>query len=92
MVEERGENAKKYAGKMSPIQKNDIPLRQFYNYLIHTIMKRTKIFLALLVFVSMMSTMGLNAQTQTQEAPDWRKLHYLSEEEMLTPVRARNFT
>ena len=56
-------------------------------------MKRTNTFLALLVFASMMSTMGyMNAQTQTQEAPDWRKLHYLSEEEMLTPVRATNFT
>ena len=41
----------------------------------------------------MMSTMGcMNAQAQTREAPDWRKLHYLSEEEMLTPVRATNFT
>ena len=41
----------------------------------------------------MMSAMGcLNAQAQTQEAPDWRKLHYLSEEEMRTPVRATNFT
>ena len=56
-------------------------------------MKRTHIFLALFVFASMMSTMGyMNAQTQTREAPDWRKLHYLSEEEMLTPVRATNFT
>ena len=63
------------------------------NYLIHTIMKRTKIFLTSLVFASMMSTMGyMNAQTQTKEAPDWRKLHYLSEEEMKTPVRATNFT
>ena len=35
---------------------------------------------------------GVNAQAQTREAPDWRKLHYLSEEEMRTPVRASNFT
>ncbi len=56
-------------------------------------MKRRKTFFALLVFASMMSTTGLvNAQALTQEAPDWRKLHYLSEEEMLTPVRATNFT
>ena len=34
----------------------------------------------------------MNAQEQTREAPDWRKLHYLSEEEMRTPVRASNFT
>ena len=45
------------------------------------------------MFVSVMSTMGyMNAQAQTQEGPDWRKLHYLSEEEMLTPVRSINFT
>ena len=56
-------------------------------------MKRKKSFFALLVFASMMSTMGyMNAQEQTREAPDWRKLHYLSEEEMRTPVRATNFT
>ncbi len=56
-------------------------------------MKRTHTFLASLVFASMISTMGyMNAQTQTKEAPDWRKLHYLSEEEMKTPVRASNFT
>ena len=41
----------------------------------------------------MMSTMGyMNAQAQTQEAPDWRKLHYLSEEEMHIKVRGINFT
>ena len=55
-------------------------------------MNRKKTFFALLMFASMMSTMGLNAQAQTQEAPDWRKLHYTSEEEMRTPVRASNFT
>ena len=56
-------------------------------------MKRKQSFFALLVLASMMSTMGfMNAQAQTREAPDWKKLHYLSEEEMLTPVRASNFT
>ena len=41
----------------------------------------------------MMSTMSyLNAQAQTREAPDWRKLHYLSEEEMHIPVRGTNFS
>ncbi len=56
-------------------------------------MKRKTSFFALLVFASMMSTMGcFNAQAQTREAPDWRKLHYLSEEEMRTPLRASNFT
>ena len=55
-------------------------------------MKRKYSFFALLVFASMMSTTGyMNAQVQTQEAPDWRKLHYLSEEEMRTPLRASNF-
>ena len=29
----------------------------------------------------------LNAQAQKQEAPDWRKLHYTSEEEMRTPLK-----
>ena len=56
-------------------------------------MKRKKTFFALLVFVSLMSTTGyMNAQALTQEAPDWRKLHYLSEEEMRTPISATNFT
>ena len=57
-------------------------------------MRRIKSIFALLVFASMMSTMGyMNAQAQTKEAPDWRKLHYLSEEEMHTPVRRSiNFT
>ena len=46
------------------------------------------------MFASMMSTMGyLNAQAQTREAPDWRKLHYTSEEEMRTPIkRSINFS
>lgn len=51
-------------------------------------MKRKKSFFALLMLASMMSAMGyISAQAQTREAPDWRKLHYLSEEEMKTPVR-----
>lgn len=54
-------------------------------------MKRKNSFFALLMFASMMSTMGyISAQAQTREAPDWRKLHYLSEEEMKTPVRSLN--
>ena len=55
-------------------------------------MKRKSCF-ALLVFASLMLTMGyMDAQAQTREAPDWRKLHYTSAEEMQTPVRATNFT
>ncbi len=39
----------------------------------------------------MMVSIGcVNAQAQNQEAPDWRKLHYLSEEEMKIPVRSLN--
>ena len=35
----------------------------------------------------------LNAQAQKREAPDWRKLHYTSEEEMRAPVKKSiNFT
>ena len=57
-------------------------------------MKREKVLFTLCVIVSMMSTMGcLNAQAQTKEAPDWRKLHYTSEEEMHTPLkRSINFS
>ena len=52
-------------------------------------MKRKKSFFALLMFASMMLTTGyMNAQTQTREAPDWKKLHYLSAEEMQTPLRS----
>ena len=55
-------------------------------------MKIKNSFFTLILFASMMSTAGLvNAQELSQEAPDWRKLHYLSEEEMRTPVRASNF-
>ncbi|MBQ9575409.1 MAG: agmatine deiminase family protein [Muribaculaceae bacterium] len=41
----------------------------------------------------MMSSMGcLSAQAQKLDAPDWRKLHYLSEEEMRTPLRSTRLT
>ena len=51
-------------------------------------MKEIRSIFTLLVLASMMSVVGhVNAQAQTREAPDWRKLHYLSEEEMRTPVR-----
>ena len=56
-------------------------------------MTRKRLLFAFLVFASMMSIMGnMNAQAQTKEAPDWRKLHYLSEEEMLTPVRGNRLS
>ena len=45
------------------------------------------------MFASMMSMMGqMSAQTQTREAPDWRKLHYRSAEEMRMPVKSINFS
>ncbi|MDO5342543.1 MAG: agmatine deiminase family protein [Bacteroidia bacterium] len=34
---------------------------------------------------------GLTVNAQEGNKPDWRKLHYLSEEEMHTPVRSINF-
>ena len=56
-------------------------------------MKIKRSFFALIMFASMMSTMGhMNAQAQEMEAPDWRKLHYRSAEEMRTPVRSINFS
>ena len=56
-------------------------------------MKQKKTFFALLMFASLMSAMGsMNVQAQALEAPDWRKLHYLSEEEMYIPVSSINLT
>ena len=56
-------------------------------------MKRQKSFFTLLLFASLISVVGgMNAQAQTREAPDWRKLHYLSAEEMRTPVKNLNLT
>jgi len=56
-------------------------------------MKIKRSFFALIMFASMMSTMGqMNAHAQEMEAPDWRKLHYRSAEEMRTPVRSINFS
>ena len=45
--------------------------------------------LSILFVLALVSNMTIHAQ---EEKPDWRKLHYLSEEEMYTPVRAINFT
>ncbi len=45
--------------------------------------------LPLLTLVALLATVSANAQ---EKKPDWRKLHYLSEEEMNTPVKAINFT
>lgn len=43
----------------------------------------------LLTIIALSFTLTVNAQEQNK--PDWRKLHYLSEEEMHTPVRNLNF-
>ena len=48
-----------------------------------------KILLSLVAFALVIS-IKVNAQEQT--TPDWKRWHYLSEEEMNTPVRAINFT
>ena len=47
-----------------------------------------KILLGLVAFALVLS-IKVNAQEQT--TPDWKRWHYLSEEEMNTPVRAINF-
>lgn len=49
-------------------------------------MKKTSAILTLLLL-----TLTLSLQAQ-QQKPDWQRWHYLSEEEMYTPVRAINFT
>ena len=48
-----------------------------------------KILLGLVAFALVLS-IKVNAQEQT--TPDWKRWHYLSEEEMNTPVRNENFT
>ena len=48
-----------------------------------------KILLSLVAFALVLS-IKVNAQEQT--TPDWKRWHYLSEEEMNTPVRNENFT
>ena len=48
-----------------------------------------KKFLLCLVAFALVSSIKVNAQEKT--TPDWRKLHYLSEEEMNRPVRNEKF-
>ena len=47
-----------------------------------------KILLSLVAFALMLS---INVNAQEQKTPDWKRWHYLSEEEMHTPVRNENF-
>lgn len=47
-----------------------------------------KILLSLVAFALVLS---INVNAQEQKTPDWKRWHYLSEEEMNTPVRAENF-
>ena len=51
----------------------------------YNIMKR---FFSLIAMVALMAVMTVQAQDRK---PDWARWHYLSEEEMNTPVRATNF-
>ena len=48
-----------------------------------------KRFLSFIAIIAMMAVMTVQAQDRK---PDWARWHYLSEEEMNTPVRAINFT
>ncbi len=50
--------------------------------------KMKKVF-TILTFVALMAVMTVQAQDRK---PDWARWHYLSEEEMNTPVRNENFT
>lgn len=45
--------------------------------------------LPLLTMIALLMVVSVDAQ---EKKPDWRKLHYLSEEEMNTPVKGINFT
>lgn len=47
-----------------------------------------KILLSLVVFAL---CFGMKLSAQEQKTPDWKRWHYLSEEEMNTPVRNENF-
>lgn len=47
-----------------------------------------KILLSLVAFAMVLS---LKVNAQEQKTPDWKRWHYLSEEEMLSPVRNENF-
>ena len=47
-----------------------------------------KILLSLVAFALVLS---IKVNAQEQKTPDWKRWHYLSEEEMRTPVRSENF-
>ena len=55
------------------------------NYLIAHIMKKIFSFIAIIALTAVMTV-----QAQDRK-PDWARWHYLSEEEMNTPVRNENF-
>ena len=52
------------------------------------IKKMKKILLSLVAFALVLS---IKVNAQEQKTPDWKRWHYLSEEEMNTPVKAENF-
>ena len=45
----------------------------------------------LLSFIAFALCLSIKVNAQEQKTPDWKRWHYLSEEEMNTPVRAINF-
>ena len=45
----------------------------------------------LLSFIAFALCLSIKVNAQEQQTPDWKRWHYLSEEEMNTPVRAINF-
>lgn len=45
----------------------------------------------LLSFAVLVLVFSIKVNAQEQKTPDWKRWHYLSEEEMLTPVRNENF-
>ena len=45
----------------------------------------------LLSFAVLALVFSIKVNAQEQKTPDWKRWHYLSEEEMLTPVRNENF-
>ena len=45
----------------------------------------------ILTFVAFALCLSIKVNAQEQTTPDWKRWHYLSEEEMNTPVRNMNF-
>ncbi len=77
--------------KISSYYHNQVSMVFYYlcaSYLLFLVYQMKRL-LPLLTLVALLAAVSANAQ---EKKPDWRKLHYLSEEEMNTPVKAINFT